>query len=79
MVADGLILAVNDSGLLRLIEASPGKYTVLGQAQILKGRESWGPLALVDGRLIARDLTRMVCVDVGAKRSGSIATSSEQR
>jgi outer membrane protein assembly factor BamB len=71
MIADGLIVALNDSGLLRLIEASPEKYTLLGQAQILKGRESWGPLALAGNRLIARDLTHMVCVDVGTNRSGS--------
>jgi len=65
LLAEGLIFALNDSGLLRLIEATPEKYTLLGQAQVLpKGRESWGPLALAGGRLLARDLTRMVCLDV---------------
>ena len=66
LLADGLIFAMNDSGLLRLIEASPEKYKLFGQAQVLKGRESWGPLALADGRLLARDLTRMVCLQVKA-------------
>jgi outer membrane protein assembly factor BamB len=65
LLADGLIFAMNDSGLLRLIEATPAKYSLLAQAQVLKGRESWGPLALASGRLIARDLTRMVCLQVG--------------
>jgi outer membrane protein assembly factor BamB len=64
LLADGVILAMNDSGLLRLIEATPDKYNALGKAQILKGRESWAPMALVGGRLIARDLTRMVCLDI---------------
>jgi outer membrane protein assembly factor BamB len=64
ILADGLFFAMNDSGLLRLIEATPEKYVLCGQAQILKGRESWGPMALAGGRLIARDLTRMVCLDV---------------
>ena len=67
ILADGLFFAMNDSGLLRLIEATPQRYVLLGQAQILKGRESWGPLALAGGRLIARDLTRMVCLDVGQR------------
>jgi len=67
LLADGLLFALNDSGLLRLIEATPEKYGLLAQAQILKGRESWGPLALAEGRLIARDLTRMVCVEVGQR------------
>jgi outer membrane protein assembly factor BamB len=64
ILADRLIFALNDSGLLRLLEATPEKYKLLGQAQVLKGRESWGPLALAGGRLLARDLTRMVCLDV---------------
>ena len=55
---------MNDAGLLRLIEATPEKYSLLAQAQVLKGRESWAPLALAGGRLIVRDLTRMVCLDV---------------
>jgi len=62
--ADGLFFAVNDGGLLRLIAATPEKYTLLAQAQVLKGHDSWAPLALAGGRLIARDLTRMVCLDV---------------
>jgi outer membrane protein assembly factor BamB len=64
IIADGLIYATNDAGLLRLIEARPDKYNLLAQAQVLKGRESWGPLALAAGKLIARDFTRMACFDV---------------
>lgn len=67
LLADGLIFALNDSGLLRLIEATPNQYNLLAQAQVLKGRESWGPMALADGRLYARDLTRMVCLDVAGR------------
>jgi outer membrane protein assembly factor BamB len=66
LLAGGMIYALNDSGLLRLLEATPQGYRVLSQAQVLKGRESWGPMALVDGRLLARDLTRLVCLDVGS-------------
>jgi outer membrane protein assembly factor BamB len=64
ILADGLFFAMNDGGLLRLIEAKPDKYSLLAQAQVLKGRESWAPLAVAGGRLIVRDLTRMVCLDV---------------
>jgi len=67
LFADGMFFAMNDSGLLRIIEATPEKYHLLGQAQVLKGRESWGPMALAGGRLIARDLTRLVCLQVGEK------------
>jgi outer membrane protein assembly factor BamB len=65
IMADGLIYALNDSGLLRMVEVNPEKFNLLAQAQVLEGRESWGPMALAGNRLIARDLTRMVCLDVG--------------
>jgi outer membrane protein assembly factor BamB len=67
LIADGLLFAVNDSGLLRLIDTSPAKYSLLAHAQVLKGRESWGPMALAGGRLLVRDLTRMVCLEVGKR------------
>ncbi|MEI6351011.1 MAG: PQQ-binding-like beta-propeller repeat protein [Verrucomicrobiota bacterium] len=66
MMAGGLIFAMNDSGKLTLIEASPSKFTPLAQAQVWKdGHESWAPMALAGGRLIVRDFTRMVCLEVG--------------
>lgn len=65
LIADDLIFAMNDSGLLRLFEASPDGFQLLGDKQVLQGRESWGPLALAGNRLLARDLTRLVCLQVG--------------
>lgn len=67
LIADGLIFAMNDTGHLSLMQLSPERHVPLAKAQVLKGRESWGPLALVGGRLLARDLTRLVCLDVAAK------------
>lgn len=65
LVAPGLIYALNDSGVMSLFKASPEKFTLLARHQVLKGRESWGPMALAGNRLIVRDLTKMVCLDVG--------------
>jgi len=67
LMANGLIYAMNDAGSLTLIEASSDKFSKLANARVLNGRESWGPLALAGGRLIARDFTRMVCLDVASK------------
>jgi outer membrane protein assembly factor BamB len=67
LIGGDLIFAMNDAGLLRLIEATPEKYNRLAEAHILNGHESWGPMALADGRLYARDLTRLVCLDVGSR------------
>lgn len=64
LMAGNLIYALNDSGQLSLIEATPTRFNLLGQIQPLVGRESWAPMALADGRLLLRDLTRLICLDV---------------
>ncbi len=66
--APGLMFAMNDNGMLSLFEAPADKFTLLAKAQVLKGRESWGPMALAGGRLIVRDFTRLVCLDVGIQK-----------
>ena len=65
MIADGLIFALNDDGVLTLAEATPAGYKRLARAEVIDdGVTSWGPMALAAGRLIVRDLTRMTCLDV---------------
>lgn len=66
LVADDLLYAMDEDGGLSLIRAVPDRFERLAHAQVLDGREPWGPLALAGGRLIARDLTRLVCLEVGA-------------
>ena len=63
-IANGLIYVMNDSGLLSLAEATPNGYVQLAQAKVLEGPESWGPMAVASGRLILRDMNRMICIDV---------------
>lgn len=67
LMAGGLIYAVNDGGRLSLFEAAPTKFNLLAQAQVLKGRECWGPMAMAGGRLLVRDTTRMVCLEAGPR------------
>ncbi len=68
MIAGGLIYAMNDEGVLTLAEATPRAYRPLARAEVIEaGVDSWGPLAMAAGRLIARDATRMVCIDVAEK------------
>ena len=64
MIADGKIYILNDEGVLTLAQASPTGYMHLAEAKVLEGPESWGPMALASGRLIIRDMNRMVCLDV---------------
>jgi outer membrane protein assembly factor BamB len=66
MIADGLLLAMDDAARLTLAEAVPDGYRPRVTAAVLEeGVEAWAPLALAGNRLLARDLTRMVCLAVG--------------
>jgi len=65
LIADGLILALDNDGVLSIVEATPTAYHRLARGQVIEdGSCSWGPMALVAGRLLVRDSTRMACVDV---------------
>lgn len=66
VVADGKIWALSDSGILRVIRATPERFELLFETRILEGPDAWGPLALEDGLLIARDLTHLVCLNLRA-------------
>jgi len=65
--AGGVIYAMNDSGVLTMVRATPEKYQPLPEAKVLDGTESWGPLVPVGGRLLVRDFTKLVCLDVARK------------
>jgi outer membrane protein assembly factor BamB len=64
LAADGLLLALDSDGLLTLVDAVPQGFRALARHRVLRGHEAWGPMALAGGRLLARDLKRMVCVDL---------------
>jgi len=67
LIADKLIYVLDDSGRLTMAEATAQGYRPLDQAQVLDGHDAWGPMAMAAGRLILRDMTRMVCLDVSQK------------
>ncbi|MDP6718401.1 MAG: PQQ-binding-like beta-propeller repeat protein, partial [Pirellulaceae bacterium] len=68
MFADDLLLMLDDDGTLTLAEATVAGYKRLAQHEVLPGgHDSWGPMAMVAGRLIVRDLTRMTCLNLSQK------------
>ena len=65
LLADGMFFVLDgDSGKLRLIEASTTEYKEIATAQVLTGPEVWAPMALSGGKLVLRDLGKMICLDV---------------
>ncbi len=70
LLADGLFFILDDDGQLTLAEATPAEYRQLATARVVEGHESWGLMALAGGRLILREMTTMVCLDVAEGAAG---------
>ena len=69
LLADGMLYVLDESGGLSLVEATPDAFRRLARARVIpKARHSWAPMALAGGRLLLRDLTDLVCLDVRAPR-----------
>jgi outer membrane protein assembly factor BamB len=66
IMADGKFFILSDDGVLTVAKASTEKYIQLTQTKILQGNDSWGPLAISNGLLLARDSKRLVCIDLKA-------------
>jgi outer membrane protein assembly factor BamB len=64
IIADNKFFILSDNGVLTIIKASTEDYVELAQIKILDGHDAWGPLAIANGRLLARDSRRLVCVDL---------------
>ncbi len=66
ILADGMFFVLEgNTGMLRLLEANTEEYRELARAQVLGGHDVWSPMALSEGKLVLRDLGRMVCIRVG--------------
>ncbi len=67
LIADGMLFILSDSGELTIVLADSAGYQRLASHQVfVDGHDAWGPMAMVAGNLILRDMTRMVCLDVRA-------------
>jgi outer membrane protein assembly factor BamB len=72
ILADGLLLATDGASKLYLIEPDPGAFKPLATADLLTpltgdknpANQNWAPLALLNGKLLIRDQTRLMCVRV---------------
>jgi outer membrane protein assembly factor BamB len=64
VIADDMIYALDDAGLMRLLKATPASYQQLAEAKVT-GHHSLGPMAMAGNRLLCRDLIHLYCLDVG--------------
>lgn len=67
ILVDGLIINQNGkNGDIHLIEPSPEGYKELGKASFFDSAKSqaWSPMAFSNGKLLIRNLEKMVCVNL---------------
>ncbi len=63
LLADAELLVLTEGGQLLKVDASPSGFNVTGRAQILGSGVRAYP-ALANGRLFARDKSRLICLDL---------------
>lgn len=64
LLADGKFFILSDDGELTMARATTAGFQPLARAKVLSGSDAWGPMALVDGRLLCRDSRRLICLDM---------------
>lgn len=65
LAAGDRMFVLDDEGTLTMTRISTERYDEMAHAAVLpKGRDAWGPMALVDGRLLVRESKKMVCLDL---------------
>jgi outer membrane protein assembly factor BamB len=72
ILADGLIYQIHgDTGELVMAEAVPDGYKELARVPMLAPPEPWAPMAFKDGKLVIRDMHKILCLDVTAAGNGA--------
>jgi outer membrane protein assembly factor BamB len=67
LLIDDLMISQNGkNGDIHLIEPSTEGYKELGKASFFDSKKSqaWAPIAYYDGKILVRDMEKMVCVDL---------------
>ena len=69
LVGRNRFLLLDDTAILSLMAVYLNVCRLLARADIMAetGRDAWGPMAFVDGRLLLRDSKRLVCLDLRVK------------
>lgn len=64
MVVGDRFLVLADDGTLHVLAFRGDRFETLAAHAVLEGPDAWGPMAFARGRLILRDATSMVCLDL---------------
>ncbi len=71
LLADQKFYILDDDGVLTILDATKNEYAQLFQTRVLQGHDAWGPMAVAGTRMLMRDMSSMVCIDVAPKTAGT--------
>ncbi|MCA9238486.1 MAG: PQQ-binding-like beta-propeller repeat protein [Planctomycetales bacterium] len=65
LLADGKFFVLEDrTGAVRMLDAAADEYRELGSFTVLSGPDVWAPPVVSHGKLLVRDLQKLVCLDI---------------
>ena len=69
LLADGKFFVLDDDGTLTMLKLGKDGCEQLAQHKMMEdGQDAWGPLALAGTRMLLRDSTRLLCIELGARQ-----------
>jgi outer membrane protein assembly factor BamB len=77
LLADGMFFVLEGkTGTLRVLDANADHYQEIASLHVLEGPDVWAPPVISRGRLLIRDLSKLVCLDIAS--DGSHIAASPQ-
>ena len=64
LAGDTLLVFEENTGVLRLVRATPARLEEIGRVKAIDGHEIWTPPVVAAGRLLVRSATTLICLDV---------------
>lgn len=75
VLAEGMFFVLEGkTGTLRVLDAEADHYEELATIDLLEGPDVWAPPIISQGKLLIRDLGKLICLDIAAE-SSSVAES----
>ena len=68
VLADGMFFVLEGkTGMLRVLDANAEHYEELASVKMLDGPDVWAPPVVAHGKLLIRDLGKLICLDIAAE------------
>lgn len=78
LLADDKFFVLEDrTGVVRMLDATADEYRELASAKVLEGPDVWAPPVVSQGRLLIRDLKKLVCLDIAAEDDAGAVAATE--